>query len=399
MIVDLHAHYAMHLVGRRRFRLLELLRSERERRRFKLYVRAVLVGIASRFANYRTLFSGERVRVSYMRQGGVRVALSVLYSFFDEFDVGDGIRPEKEYLESIEGQMTTVKEDLCRFDDLAVIARNPAELRAAGDAGKLALVHCVEGGFHLGPRDDVGDAVGRLAGLGVGYITLAHLIYRGVATNAPALPFLTDRQYRQWLRQPAGRGLSDLGEAAVRAMVDHRVLIDVSHMSERSLADTFELLDELDPSKSVPVVATHSGYRFGDQEYMLAPDTLQQIAARDGVVGLILAQHQMKDVPCPALRRTPPITKRQRFDRSFEILCCHIDHIAEATGSHRHTAIGSDFDGFIKPTLPGLEDMRDMAWLEAALKHKYGEDAKGICSANALRPLVEYWQGGSLEPG
>ena len=58
-----------------------------------------------------------------------------------------------------------------------------------------------------------------------------------------------------------------------------------------------------------------------------------------------------------------------RFEESFEVLSRHIDCIRDATGSHRHTAIGSDLDGFIKPTLPGLEDMRDMTWLDALKAH------------------------------
>ena len=33
----------------------------------------------------------------------------------------------------------------------------------------------------------------------------------------------------------------------------------------------------------------------------------------------------------------------------------HVDRLHELTGSHEHAAIGSDFDGFIKPTMGGLE--------------------------------------------
>jgi microsomal dipeptidase-like Zn-dependent dipeptidase len=63
------------------------------------------------------------------------------------------------------------------------------------------------------------------------------------------------------------------------------------------------------------------------------------------------------------------------------------------TGSHRHTAIGLDLDGFIKPTLAGLADMRDMARLERALREGYGDaDAELICSGNALRVLSS-WRG------
>lgn len=393
MIADLHTHYVVHLEDRKPFHLGELLRSSRERRRLGLHVRAALMRMASRFANYRTFFSGPRVRVDYMCAGGVGVVLSALYSFFDEFDVGDGPTPEVGYLLSVEHSLALVEDDVGPRED-AVVASSPAELEEALADQKLALVHCVEGGFHLGPTpDDVRTAVDRLADLGVAYITLAHLIYREVATNASALPFMTDTQYERWFPQPPETGLAELGIAAVEKMIERGVLIDLSHMSERALGDTFDLLDDLDPERDVPVLATHAGYRFGGRlEYMLSDEALGRIGERDGVVGLILAQHQMKDVSCTT-SRVPAVTKRRRFERSFDILCCHIDHICEATGSHRHVGIGSDFDGFIKPTLPGIEDMRDMAWLEAALKARYGEHAQGICSGNALRPLTTYWQG------
>lgn len=399
MIVDLHAHYPMHLVPGARVRLLRLLRSGKERRRLRDWLRALLVGLASLLANYRSPFSGPRVRVSYMRAGGVSVVLSVLYSFFDEVDVVDGPQPRPGYLESIEDQLEVVESHIvARHGDDALIAHNPDELNEIQRAGRLALLHCVEGGFHLGsePRE-VEAAVHGLAGRGVAYITLAHLIWRDVATDAPALPFMTDTEYRHWLPQP-DEGLSNLGRAAIEAMVRERVLVDVSHMSERSLEDTFALLDRLDPDRSVPVLATHAGYRFGTQEYMLHAETLRKIAQRNGVVGLIFAQHQLNDgLPGPEPRRRLGfrVGKRRRFERSFEVLCRHIDRIREVTGSHRHTAIGSDLDGFIKPTLAGLEDMRDMAGLERGLRERYGEeDGVLICSANSLRVLTSFWGGG-----
>jgi membrane dipeptidase len=231
----------------------------------------------------------------------------------------------------------------------------------------------------------------------VAYITLAHLIWREVATDAPALPFMSDEKYREMFPQP-DEGLSELGQAAVRAMVEERVLIDISHMSDKATAETFDLLDELDPGKRVPVLSTHAGWRFGSQEYMHGPETLARLKERDGVVGLIFASHQLADgEPCGKGRGFKlPARKGTRFARSFEIIRCHIDRIHDATGSYRHVAIGSDLDGFIKPTLPGLEDMRDMGPLESALREHYGDaDAQAICSENALRLLRSYWRGAS----
>ena len=398
MIVDLHAHYPMHIVPSSRTSFWRLLLSRRGRRSLRDLVRALLVGLASRFANYRSFFSGPRVRIKYMRDGQVQVALSVHYSFFDEIDELKGPLPAADYIDTLEAQIDTVQEHVAgRHNNDVVIATSPDQLESAAGERKVALVPCVEGGFHLGPTpEQVDKGVERLAKRGVAYITLAHLIWREIATDAPALPFMTDDEYRHWFPQP-DEGLSELGRAAVEAMVREHVLIDVSHMSERSLEDTFGLLDELDPDRSVPVLATHTGYRFGSQEYMLDTATIERIAGRDGVIGLIFARHQIEDGLSPeAVRSGVQLSKKRRFAASFEILCRHVDEIHRIVGSHRHTAIGSDLDGFIKPTLPGLEDMRDMRRLEHSFRRRYGDqDAELICSGNALRLLTTYWRGSS----
>jgi len=398
MIVDLHAHYPMHIVPTARVKLWRLLTSHRERRRLIDWVEALLVGLASRFRNYASFHAGPRVRIRYMRRGGVGVALSPLYSFFDELPLG-GATPKASYIGSLERQLAAVTDHVRdKHGDGVAIVANPAQLADARAAGKPALIHCVEGGFHLGPTEEaVMGAVDRLADLGVGYITLAHLIYREIATDAPALPFMTDDQYRRWLPQPE-EGLSELGRAAVAAMARRRMLIDVSHMSERSLEDTFEQLEGLEtPEARIPVLATHAGYRFGAQEYMLREATVRRIAERDGVIGLIFARHQIEDGPPPNLprQRKPLLTKRRRLAWSVDVLAAHIVRIGEIAGSNRHVALGSDFDGFIKPTLPGLRDMRDMAHLRDALMSRFPDDAEAICRRNALRPFETYWQGAS----
>ena len=70
--------------------------------------------------------------------------------------------------------------------------------------------------------------------------------------------------YNRIFCQPRGVGLTELGEAAVRAMYEHRVLVDVSHMRAEALRDTFNLLDRLDEESGAdptdfPVIASHAG--------------------------------------------------------------------------------------------------------------------------------------------
>jgi microsomal dipeptidase-like Zn-dependent dipeptidase len=378
----------MHLSPKAHWGLARRILSGHGRRRLRDILRAALVGLASRLANYQSFSSGPRSTIPLMRKGDVGVALSVLYSPFDEMDLGPrypGL-PSPDYFPRLLRELELVEHDIeHNFSADASIAHNPAELDAAIADGKTALIHCVEGAFHVGATPaDIERNIRELAHRGVAYITIAHLFYRQIATNTNAIPFLPDFIYNLLFPQP-DIGLTELGRATVRAMAAEGILIDLSHSSDRTIADTLTLLDDLDPDRSIPILASHVAHRFGRQDYNLTADTISSIAARNGVIGLIFAEHQAADgLPHP-----------HDFEDSADLLHRHIGRIREITGSHQHTAIGTDHDGFIKPTLPGLEDAGTLSRLEVALRERYGDtDGEAIASGNALRLLRAGWRGG-----
>ena len=393
MIADLHTHSPIHLVPSNEADALRAISRPGGKPQLGDRVRAFLVHLASRFANYRSFDSGPRVTMNELRAGGVGVALSVLYSPFDELDLGDGYPgpPEADYFPRIMRKLADVERDVAEnHAEIATVAHSPAELDAGLEAGKTTLIHCIEGGFHIGKTEEaIARNVAELADRGVAYITVAHLIWREIATSANAFPFLSQHLYGRLFPQPKV-GLAPLGRALVRAMVSERVLVDLSHMSARALGDTFALLDEIDPERTVPVLASHGAARFGRQAYNLDDSTIRRIAARNGVIGLILAEHQMTDGLTARLRRRGRRTRG--FDESIGILSRHIDHIRRVTGSGEHVSIGSDLDGFIKPTLSGLEDASELGRLERALQTRYGDEEAALISAgNALRVLRAGW--------
>ena len=349
-------------------------------------LRAAVLRWAAGKLNYRD--DQWRVSLAELEKGDVRAVFSVLYEPFAEIDLDEwpGSDPEQGYfgdlvtqIERVEGQLKRVDPDKERH----AIVRNAETLdRALGD-GKVAFMHCVEGGFHLGgDRDQIDRRIAKLAELGVVYITVAHLFWRGVAGNAPALPFISDAFYNLLFWPWRRSGLSRLGVELISAMHRHRILVDVSHMNQRALDDTFTLLRRLDGDddpRDYPVIASHAGYRFGKQAYMLSADTIREIAERDGVIGLILARHQLNERAGVVDPDDPEETART--------LCRHIDAIREHTPaeSNAHVAIGSDLDGFIKPTVAGVETAADLVTLKEPLEAAYGEDADAILSGNALR--------------
>ncbi|HMD52456.1 MAG TPA: membrane dipeptidase [Solirubrobacteraceae bacterium] len=377
MIVDLHAHYPMHLDPEKRYARGHMLKWESER------VRALIIRIASIvYKNYGGPDDEPSVTVESMRKGDVGVALSMLYEPLNEFEKPFGGKPEPEYYDAILRQLKEVEDDIrTKHARDARTVHTRKELEDCLNDGLLAIVHAVEGGFQLGVKPaEIDKNVAELAQRGVAYVTLAHLFFRQVATNAPALPEFSDRCYERLFPQPK-EGLTAIGRAAVKAMYDHRMLVDITHMSERSIADTFALLDELDEDKGHPVIAGHIACRFGPLSYDVTDATIERVADRNGVLGVIDSQHLIT-------KRDNGNASDKTFDDTAGLIFEQIDHIHEVTGSYENIGIGSDLDGFATPSLVGLKSSGDMRELQERIRKQYGpQTAEKICSGNALRVL------------
>jgi microsomal dipeptidase-like Zn-dependent dipeptidase len=380
VIADLHCHYPMHLLPDDRH---PRGAAERWRDRIRHELEADLEGLLAPFLNHASWEQGWRVDLDKLEQGGARLVCSVLYWPPAEFDfaVKYASPPLAEYYGDLKYQLKCVEDDLLRQDpDGArhIIARKGADLDNEG----IVFVHCVEGGFHLGPdADAIEEKVRWLAEQGVVYITLAHLFYRQVASNAPAIPMLPAGVYEHVFPQAPGIGLTELGRAAVKAMHKHKVLIDVSHMRQDALDDTFTLVEQLDEEagsdpRDFPLIATHVGMREAgpdQQTYNLSAETAKRIQERGGLIGLITAQHQLGST--------------QDAAESQAVVGKHLEAITALGNGHEATAIGSDLDGFVKPTLKGLDRASDLQVLEQWIREAQPANAEKILYGNARRVL------------
>jgi microsomal dipeptidase-like Zn-dependent dipeptidase len=385
VLVDLHAHYPMHVIPPARADTRAAVRARRPGGRFK----AIVVDLLSRLFNYQGPNDEPSVTIERMHEGDVGAILSVLYAPFDEMDLElpYGAPPRAQYFDSLLDQIDSVEQHVEKEPLGAVVARDPAALDAAIQAGRSAIVHCIEGGFVLGSTPAEIDAnVTTLAKRGVAYVTLAHLFWREVATNAPALPFMPDSLYRKLFAEPAV-GLTGLGRAAIAAMAREGILVDITHMSDRAVDETLSTL-----APDVPVIASHMACRFeSSAEYNLRDETIREVARRRGVMGVIACEHWASE--------GPPKRKIKDFDDSFELVCAHIDRIERVTGSHDFAGIGSDLDGWIKPALPGLEHLGRMRHFQDRLAERYGtEVAAKIAGGNALDLLRRAWGGAEVAP-
>ena len=249
MLVDMHGHFPMHLLEDDRQRA-----HERLTKWFRHLWRGLVVELINLFANYQGPGDTPSVSEQEMRAGDVRVTLSVLYQPFDEMDLTQAYAapPLQSYFDDILNQRETVEDYVNTPGRDVLIAHSAAELDehlVAAD-GPPILIHAIEGGFHIGNDPaEVQGHVHTLAARGVAYITVAHLFFRQVATNAPALPFLSDGLYNRVFEQDSSEGLTPLGHELVHAMVDEGILVDLTHMGPQSIRDVFTLLDARDPTR------------------------------------------------------------------------------------------------------------------------------------------------------
>jgi microsomal dipeptidase-like Zn-dependent dipeptidase len=390
VIADLHCHYPMHLLPKDRHPhraaagWLQGLKDEFDAR---------AVGIAAHLFNDPHFWEGWRVDLNRLITGEAQIVCSVLFWPESEFRLGS--TPAPGAFEDLQRLLTFVEDELQRRDPAGarhIIVGQASDLDLDVDQ-RVAFVHCVEGGFHLGADEAAIDANVRwLADHGVLYVTLAHLFFKGVATGACALPLFNDHEYAAIFHQPAV-GLTPLGRAAVRSMYKHKVLVDISHMSQPAIDDTFTVIEELDREAGAdkgayPVLATHVGMRAANpdaQLYNLTPDTARRVHDRGGLIGVIMAQHQLGSTQSAAQSRAT--------------VKAHIEKIRDACGGLESCAIGTDLDGFIKPSLTGVERASDFTTLASWITADFPGDAEAILHDNARRVLQKVFAARMPPPG
>jgi len=168
--------------------------------------------------------------------------------------------------------------------------------------------------------------------------------------------------------EPKSFGLTERGTAFVRRAFALGLLVDASHASDRALVDILNLARE---SHGV-VVATHSNARaLADHPRNLSDEQLRAVAATGGVIGVNFHG---------------PFLARGRRARLSDVVL-HIQHIRDVAGID-HAAIGSDFEGDIRPPAE-LGDASRFPALASALERAgfSAEDVRKVFSTNALRVL------------
>lgn len=256
---------------------------------------------------------------------------------------------------------------------------------------KIAAVLTIEGGHQI---DDDLAVLRMYRRMGILAMTLTHFKSNDWADSSTA--------------PPEHNGLTEFGKQVVREMNAIGMIVDISHVSDKTFYDALEVTTK-------PVIASHSSCRsMSDIPRNMTDDMLRALARNGGVVGVNFAASFLNQADADELKRTasavnalePNLTgaaldafaAKQYLEDKNKIEVGHatvedaaacIDHIVKVAGID-HVGIGSDFDG-ISLVPQGLEDVSKIPNLTAALlKRGYTEnDVKKIMGENFLRVIRE----------
>ena len=159
-------------------------------------------------------------------------------------------------------QIDAVRENVAKYPKDIVMARTAEDdVRRAHAQGKIAALIGVEGGHMIG--NDI-RMVRIFGDLGVRYMTLSH--------------FYNDEWADSSTDKPAHNGLTDFGKEIVREMNRQGMLVDISHVSDKTFYDALSV-------SKAPLLASHSSCRaLCDHVRDMNDDMIKALAAKGGVI-------------------------------------------------------------------------------------------------------------------
>jgi membrane dipeptidase len=277
-----------------------------------------------------------------------------------------------------------------RYKDQIELATTASDIERIVKAHRIAAFLTIEGGHQI---DDDLSVLRAYYQLGMRSMTLTH------SRNNNWADASTDK--------PAHNGLTDFGKEVVREMNRLGMLVDVSHVSDKTFYDTLAVTTK-------PVIVSHSSMRaISDVRRNVTDEMLRALAKNGGVIGINFGEGFINPRDAGTLRSTiqtettgPSLTGgplddyaakdiRRLFGTPVKVVATvgdvadHIEHAVKTAGID-HVGIGSDFDGITGPP-NGLEDVSKMPALTAELLRRgYAEnDLKKILGENYLRVIRE----------
>ncbi len=303
----------------------------------------------------------------------------------------------------------SVKQQVAKYPAQIMFVTTPEGIEYAHRTHKFAALMGIEGGHSI---ENSLALLRQYYALGVRYMTLT---WSNSTDWADSSGDIEDKSIPH-----TKEGLSEFGKDVVYEMNRLGMMVDISHVSDRTFYRTLVI-------SRAPVIASHSDARaLCDAPRNMTDDMLRAVAnsggpnSKGGVVqvnyysGFVsqayrdAAKAQSAEVDkavadakakAQAEGREFTYSDEDKIQRSFadriprpplSMLIDHIDHIAKVAGID-HVGLGSDFDGVSGQLPQGLDSPADLPKITQALLDRgySAEDIRKILGGNLLRVFRE----------
>src|SRR5258707_10725890 len=261
--------------------------------------------------------------------------------------------PMDDARKSVAGELAILMRIVRNSQGAVALCKTTAEIRAAIDRKTLAVVLHLEGCEAIDGDLNFLELLYAAGLRSLGPVWSRNNIFgHGVPFQFPALPDLGD-------------GLTAAGEKFVSACNEMKILVDLSHITEKGFWDVARL-------SKAPLVATHSNaHALCPSPRNLTDRQLDAIRDTQGMVGLNFATCFLR--PDGSMRP----------DTEIDLMVQQIDYLIEKLGEN-HVGLGSDFDGAVVPEKIGSAAGLPVL-VEALRQRGYSEDLlKKLGSTNWL---------------
>ncbi len=262
------------------------------------------IGIVDSHNDFATAIAARRASGIYdslktywlprFRDGGCAVVVAPIW--ISSLFVPEGAL--RRAVQVVDGLLSEIEES----QDEVTLVTTYAEIEAARQAGKVGILLAFEGAEPLG------------------HDLAALRLFHAVGLRMLSLVWSRRNAFGDgaWENDSRG-GLTRLGRKAVAELDRLRIIVDVSHASDRTAMDILEVAEG-------PVVASHTNARALREHPRNMPDELlKAVADKDGVIGVTAV---------PSFISSQPATIEKWVD--------HLVHVSELVGIE-HVGIGADF--------------------------------------------------------
>ncbi|MFV0313648.1 MAG: dipeptidase [Anaerotignum sp.] len=213
---------------------------------------------------------------------------------------------DKEPSKRLEQVLKATKDEMNECEE-AVLVHNMAEIRAAKKAKKFYILLGMEGLSGIG--EDV-EQLHRLYDFGVRHAMLTWNEENALATG---------------VQGDSSRGVTELGKKALRIIQNKKMIMDVSHLNERSFWDVMDMVGQ-------PILASHSNAKALVAAHRnLTDEQLRAIRDTNGLVGL---------------NSFNLFVAENMAEQNVDNLVKHASYIADKIGVE-HLGFGFDFFEFL----------------------------------------------------